>query len=167
MPAVRIRESVAPTYLSNFRILQIIMAVIYLILICYAGVHHGYWNSLVQPLGFGISTSLATILVSIPSILKQSITTKTAVRGHFIHFLRIISEFIMMALWIASFITMLLPKGKDFRVLFDKPPHIVWGVAIAIAILEAMSFVWSLVLQLRRRYHWLEFITPSEWFWKP
>ena len=60
MPGVRIRESVAPTYLSNFRILQIIMAVIYLILICYAGVHHGYWNSLVQPLGFGSTCALTS-----------------------------------------------------------------------------------------------------------
>lgn len=36
---------------------------------------------------------------------------------------------------------MLLPKGKDFRVLFDKPPHIVWGVAIAVAILEASVYL--------------------------
>ena len=69
---------------------------------------------------------------------------------------------------------MLLPKGKDFRELFDKPPHIVWGVAIAIAILEASvslyshltrgrgrslqawayraSFVWSLVLVCQETY---------------
>ena len=84
-----------------------------------------------------VSTSLATILVSITSILKQNITTRTAVRGHLIHFLRIVSELVMMALWIASFITMLLPKGKDFRNLFDSPPHIVWVVAIAIAVVEA------------------------------
>ena len=230
MPAVRIRESVAPTYLSNFRILQIILAVIYLILICYTGVHHGYWNSLAQPLGFGstcaftshafddrvlfrtfppipphmsmfisikptfpslavcssftdhshswplpfhlqartpylcplrrwsdcsasadgiaVSTALATILVSIASILKQNITTRTVVRGHLIHFLRIVSEFIMMALWIASFITMLLPKGKDYRDLFDKPPHIVWDIAIAITILEASV---SFYIHLTRR----------------
>lgn len=60
MPVVRIRDSVAPTYLSNFRILQIILAVIYLVLICYTGVHHGYWNSLVQPLGFGSTCALTS-----------------------------------------------------------------------------------------------------------
>ena len=101
--------------------------------------------------GNAVSTSLATIIVSIASILKQNITTRTALRGHLIHFLRIMSEFIMMALWIASFITMLLPKGKDFRVLFDKPPHIVWGVAIAIAILEASVSLYSHLMRGRAR----------------
>ena len=60
MPAVRIRDSVPPTYLSNFRIVQIIFAVIYLVLVCYAGVHHGYWNSLGRPLGFGSMCALTS-----------------------------------------------------------------------------------------------------------
>ena len=60
MPVVRIRDSVPPTYLSNFRILQIIFAVIYLVLVCYAGVHHGYWNSLGRPLGFGSMCALTS-----------------------------------------------------------------------------------------------------------
>ena len=60
MPAVRIRDSVQPTNLSNFRILQIIFALIYLVLVCYAGVHHGYWNSLGRPLGFGSMCALTS-----------------------------------------------------------------------------------------------------------
>ena len=52
------------------------------------------------------------------------------------------SELVMMALWIASFITMLLPKGKDFRNLFDRPPHIVWDVAIAVAVVEASVYLY-------------------------
>ena len=36
------------------------LAVIYLVLICYTGVHHGYWNSLVQPLGFGSTCALTS-----------------------------------------------------------------------------------------------------------
>lgn len=31
---------------------------------------------------------------------------------------------------------MLRPKGKDFRVLFDEPPRVVWGVAVAVAAVE-------------------------------
>ena len=50
--------------------------------------------------------------------------------------MRVIFEFIMMALWTASFITMLLPKGKDFRLLFNKPPYVEWDVAVALAALE-------------------------------
>ena len=96
------------------------------------------WSGCYAPADrIAVSASLATILVSILSILKQDITTRNAVRGHLIHFLRIVSELVMMALWIAVFITMLLPKGKDFRNLFDRPPHILWDVAIAIAVVEA------------------------------
>jgi len=31
---------------------------------------------------------------------------------------------------------MLRPKGKDFRVLFEEPPRVAWGVAVAVAGVE-------------------------------
>lgn len=40
-------------------------------------------------------------------------------------------------IWAAIFAAMTLaPKGKDFRHLFDKPPHTAWGVAAVLAIVE-------------------------------
>ena len=53
MPTLRLRGTVSPTYFFNVRILQVALALVYLILVCYSGVHHGYWNNLVQPLSFG------------------------------------------------------------------------------------------------------------------
>ena len=35
------------------RIIEIVLAIIYLVLVAYSGVHHGWWRDLSQPLGFG------------------------------------------------------------------------------------------------------------------
>ncbi|KAK3177000.1 hypothetical protein OEA41_008326 [Lepraria neglecta] len=133
MPSLRLRGTVSPTYLFNVRILQVTLAFIYLILICYSGVHHGYWNNLSQPLGFGISSSMLTILISVPSLLKRDLSTSTAVGSYVLRFMRVVFEFVMMALWAAAFVTMLLPKGKDFRLLFNKPPYAEWDIAVVLA----------------------------------
>lgn len=29
-----------------------------------------------------------------------------------------------------------MPKGKDFRVLFEEPPRVAWGVGVAVAGVE-------------------------------
>ena len=50
-------QTISPSYLFNVRILQVVLAIIYLILLCYCGVHHGWWLNLHQPLGFGSACS--------------------------------------------------------------------------------------------------------------
>lgn len=47
--------------------------------------------------------------------------------------MRVVFEFVMMALWVAAFVTMLLPKEKDSRLLFNKPPYVEWDVAVVLA----------------------------------
>lgn len=46
-------QPLSPAYLFNTRILQIVLALVYLILLSYSGVHRGWWLNLSQPLGFG------------------------------------------------------------------------------------------------------------------
>ena len=48
-----IAQTISPSNLVNVRILQVVLAVIYLILLCYCGVHHGWWLNFLLPLGFG------------------------------------------------------------------------------------------------------------------
>lgn len=50
-------QTISPSYLFNVRCLQVVLAVIYLILLCYCGVHRGWWLNLQQPLGFGSACS--------------------------------------------------------------------------------------------------------------
>lgn len=42
-----------------------------------------------------------------------------------------------MSAWIAVFVTMWLPKGKDFKALFVKPPYGVWITANILAAFSA------------------------------
>ena len=55
----------------------------------------------------------------------------------FLKWLRVIVEALMMAMWTATFVTMLLPKGKDFRFAFKQPPYGTWDAAVGIASIEA------------------------------
>ncbi|KAL2056127.1 hypothetical protein ABVK25_003770 [Lepraria finkii] len=108
MPSLRLRGTISPTYFFNARSLQVTLALIYLILVCYSGVHHGYRNNLSQPLGLGISSSLLTILISIPSLLKRDLSTSTTVGSYVLRFMRVVFEFVMLALWVAPFVTIIV-----------------------------------------------------------
>ncbi|CAD6565683.1 MAG: hypothetical protein ASARMPREDX12_006719 [Alectoria sarmentosa] len=130
-------QTISPSYLFNVRIIQVALALVYLVLLCYSGVHHGWWLNLRQPLGFGISASLLTILVAMPDILKRDFTLSNTLSTYLVHFLRVLFEVILTALWSAAFVTMLLPKGKDFRLLFNRPP---------------LAFVWTMMLVLQEKY---------------
>lgn len=46
------------------------------------------------------------------------------------------AEISLLVLWAGAAACMLMPKGKDFRVLFDEPPRVAWGVAVAVAAVE-------------------------------
>jgi len=48
---------------------------------------------------------------------------------------RMIIELIIMVLWGTTLVTMTLPKGKDFKHLFDEPPYWKWSIAVVLAIL--------------------------------
>ena len=50
-------RAMSPYYLFNIRIPQVVVAIIYLTLLCYCGVHHGWWLNLQAPLGIGSACS--------------------------------------------------------------------------------------------------------------
>ena len=45
-------------------------------------------------------------------------------------------ELIFVGLWCATFVSMLLKKGKGFKKLFDRPPYETWDVGAALAVCE-------------------------------
>lgn len=45
-------------------------------------------------------------------------------------------ESIFVGLWCATFVSMLLKKGKDFKKLFVRPPYETWDVGAALAVCE-------------------------------
>ena len=50
--------------------------------------------------------------------------------------LAITREVLLCGFWIATFITMMLPKGKDFKHMFDQPPYTSWIFSILCAAME-------------------------------
>lgn len=85
---------------------------------------------------YTVSASLLTILIAIPDILKRDFMLSTTLSTYLFHFVRVLVEFLLIALWCAAFVTMLLPKGKDFRLLFHRPPYVQWYCAAVFAAIE-------------------------------
>ena len=83
-----------------------------------------------------VSASLLTLLIAVPDILKYEFTLPDTLSTYLIYFVRVLSDFILIALWCAASVTMLLPKGKDFRLLFDRPPYVQWDCAVVLAVIE-------------------------------
>ena len=50
--------------------------------------------------------------------------------------LRVSVELFVTIFWCATVVTMLLPKGKDFRHLFTEPPYAEWYAAVVMAAFE-------------------------------
>lgn len=83
-----------------------------------------------------VSASLLTILIAVPDILNRDFTLSNTLSTYLFHFLRLLFELLLIALWCAAFVTMLLPKGKDFRLLFHRPPYVEWICAVVLAAIE-------------------------------
>ena len=50
--------------------------------------------------------------------------------------LAITRDFLLCGFWLATFIAMLLPKGKDFSHMFDRPPYSAWVFSILCAAVQ-------------------------------
>jgi len=86
-----------------------------------------------------VSAALLTIPASLPTFLNHNSPqshTRTRAQRAILHFSRTILEWVLIGFWSAAFITMLLNKGKDFKLLFDKPPYTEWIVAAVLAAIE-------------------------------
>lgn len=118
---------------------QLFFAALYLGLLIYSVVHKGWWSNVSFPFGFGIGSSIATATLSLSHFLTYSVNSSTR-SGRFkatvFKALRILVELLILGLWTTTFVCMLLPKGKDFRHAFDKPPYGTWGAGAAVAFVQ-------------------------------
>lgn len=51
-------------------------------------------------------------------------------------FLATTREVLLCGFWIATFVTMMLPKGKDFSHMFDRPPYSAWIFSLLCAAVQ-------------------------------
>lgn len=53
------------------------------------------------------------------------------------HSFFVLCELVLVVLWAGALVTMMnSPKGKDYKLLFHKPPVKQWGFACALAFIE-------------------------------
>ena len=45
-------------------------------------------------------------------------------------------ELTLLAFWFATLVLMCLPKGKDYRNMFVRPPYLAWHFAVLCAVIE-------------------------------
>ncbi|KAI9802299.1 MAG: hypothetical protein M1833_001805 [Piccolia ochrophora] len=122
------------------RYLQILLALIYFVLLCYASTHKGYWTDIRGPIALGVIVSLLTFGAVGYAIfcLHRGIL---AFGGKI--FIRIPLELVLALAWIGSGVLMLRSdKGHSTDSSFDQdPPWPMWYVCVALAFIEGVSFL--------------------------
>jgi len=152
--------------LTLIHILQFTSALAYLLCLLYSVLHKGWWLYTAIPLAVGrnlppflplslspsfpkplpnlsppsanqhnhaVTASVTTTLLLTLHLLSSDLL---ATRPSLVHATRLLSEFIVLMLWTAVAVAMWLPKGKNFRNLFTRPPYVAWGVGSGVAVGE-------------------------------
>ncbi|KAL8858539.1 MAG: hypothetical protein Q9178_004833 [Gyalolechia marmorata] len=120
-----------PKLLYFIRIGQLLLSIAFLVLICYAGTHRSWWNSINGALAVGVISSIVTFAITIHSMSAQaphprSYHPQVANKGpRFTHhrsnpfsggstkytIARLATEVLVFLLWVASAALMLRPRG--------------------------------------------------------
>lgn len=95
--------------------------------------------SLNFPIGFGVGSSFATTILSSRHIVRYRVDSSSRlgrVKVVAFKWFKILVEVLMIGLWTTTFVCMLLPKGKDFKYAFVRPPYTTWAAGVVIACAE-------------------------------
>lgn len=101
-----------PRTLYFTRIAQFLFGAGFLILICYSGVHRGWWTSINGSLAVGVIASILTFALTLQNLITQHMKSNPFSGGSAIRtILRLVVEALVFLLWIATAVLMLRPKG--------------------------------------------------------
>lgn len=83
-----------------------------------------------------VSAAGLTAATLVLTIIKNRLNVFQARSAFIFTYCRIAFEALVMAVWVAAFVCMILPKGKDFRLALKTPPYVPWNVAIFLAAVQ-------------------------------
>ncbi|KAK4696455.1 hypothetical protein P7C71_g1458, partial [Lecanoromycetidae sp. Uapishka_2] len=144
-----------PKSLYFSRLAQLLIAIGFLIVICDAGVHRGWWNNINGALAVGVISSIFTTILTIYHLISHHRSTNPFTGGSRTRtLLRLSLETILFLLWVASVVLMLRGKGgcpvtesgdgitvcPDGRQKKDVP-NVQWFVGVAFGFVEIVSFI--------------------------
>lgn len=163
-----------PRTLYFTRITQFLFSVGFLILICYSGVHRGWWTSIDGPLAVGVITSIFTFALTLHNLITHHMNSNPFSGGSATRtIIRLAAEAVVFLLWIATAVLMLRPKGgcpdenpNGFPIhdpkneegmntcqtsetsgrLWSDQPRTEWNVAVAFDFVEIVAFILSALL---------------------
>ncbi|KAL8703245.1 MAG: hypothetical protein Q9201_003578 [Fulgogasparrea decipioides] len=162
------------SFLSNPRLLyfgrlaQLALGIIFLVLICYDGTHRSWWTTVNGALAVGVIASIFTFAVTIHTIFTHHRSNPFSGGSTTYTIARLAAEVLVFLLWVASAALMLRPRGgcenkgtakedpkgpqycwnhegKDPK-RFNSQPIVTWDVAIALSLVEAVSFIVTIVM---------------------
>lgn len=85
-----------------------------------------------------VTAALLTMLLAISFVIKRKNAYLSGLQLDLIRYARIFFEIVLLGFWAATFITMMLSKGKDFRNLFKRPPYWEWVLAATLAFMQVL-----------------------------
>ncbi|KAL8943721.1 MAG: hypothetical protein Q9211_000892 [Gyalolechia sp. 1 TL-2023] len=158
-----------PKVLYFTRIAQLVLAIIFLVLLCYGGTHRAWWRNINGPLAVGVITSIFTFAITAYSIFSHYRSNPFSGGTATITIARVTAEVAVFLLWVASAALMIRPRGgceqkhppisggdtkaqycwnddwKDGK-KYDDQPIATWNTGIAISLLEAVTFIATVVM---------------------
>ncbi|KAI4280681.1 MAG: hypothetical protein L6R38_004257 [Xanthoria sp. 2 TBL-2021] len=159
-----------PKLLYFIRIGQLLLGVLFLVLICYDGTHRAWWSSINGPLAVGVISSILTFAITVHSIFTHHRSNPFSGGSTTYTIARLAAEILVFLLWVASAALMLRKregcdykkpadqgayKGKQicyregddkYARLYDDQPIVTWTVAIAVSLVEAVTFIATVVM---------------------
>ncbi|CAF9916685.1 MAG: hypothetical protein HETSPECPRED_002981 [Heterodermia speciosa] len=161
-----------PKILYSTRLAQLSFATAFLVVICYAGTHRGWWKNINPPLALGVIAVLFTFAVAIYTVFRHHRGSDPfAARGILYTIVRLVIEIIVFLLWVGSAALALRPhggcdsktghrgpgpKGQDWcwgnpgkfdpHWDYTNQPLITWDIAIAFSFVEIVTFVITIFL---------------------
>ncbi|MCJ1278241.1 hypothetical protein MMC21_006056 [Puttea exsequens] len=148
-----------PKSLFVARIIQIGFAIVFLVLVCYSGVHRGWWNNINGPLAVGVIATIFTLALAIFSVVTSRKQNPFSGGTRTRTVMLLAGEIVVFLLWVASAVLMLRSKGgcADWVTMEgtaycpdkkkrDDVPNIQWFISVAFAFVEIVSFVLTALL---------------------
>ncbi|KAL8805770.1 MAG: hypothetical protein Q9223_003835 [Gallowayella weberi] len=162
-----------PKILYFVRIAQLLFGIAFLVLVCYDGTHRAWWNNINGPLAVGVISSIFTLAITAHSIFTHHRSNPFSGGSNLYTIARLVAEILVFLLWVASAALMLRPRGGcenkgaiekgkgyqfegqqacyrtdngDYMRLYSDQPIKTWIVAIALALIEAVTFIATVVM---------------------
>jgi hypothetical protein len=128
-----------PKALLPTRYIQILLTILFLILLCFAGINHGWWTDITAGLALGaISGGVALLSNSYSIYTLHQNSSNNPFGGESVPRAVLVAapDVMLLLLWAGTVAVMAKPKGKNWRKPYDLPPYVSWVACIVLGVVD-------------------------------